>query len=72
MMSGSKPHTRKCSWLCLLADRSAPNASYLRSEGPVYCRCLNKDILEGEDCPIFPSPDFDLEQVKERYDRARR
>jgi hypothetical protein len=70
-MSDNSPHSRKCMWGCLLSDMETPRANgfvaYLIEQNMVYCRCLSRNMKAGEICPIFPSMDFDLGEVEERY-----
>lgn len=64
-------HSRKCNWGCLLADidypRSGGFVGYLMDEHLVYCGCMRMNVRMGKVCPVFPSADFDLKQVEERY-----
>lgn len=75
-MSGSNPHIRKCTWDCQLSGmdeaRSLGIVGYLVEESKVYCACLERPVRMGSACAVFPSADFDLNEVMERYEHARK
>lgn len=63
-------------WGCQLSDMDEPRAkgfvAYLIENNMVYCKCLARNVKTGEICPIFPSLEFDLSEVEERYEQHAR